>query len=83
MMGFGYGWIFMFFGGLIVIGIIVLIVFALVHAANESGRSGASAQHETKAESASRALAILAERYASGEISEEEYRQKKNVITGL
>lgn len=81
MMGYGYGWIFMLVGGLIVIGIIALIIYALVRATNASGRSGSSAPHETQNESASRALAVLAERYARGEITDEEYKQKKVEIT--
>lgn len=83
MMGYGwdYSWILMLVGGLIVIGIIALIIFALVRAANVSGRSGSSTPHETQNESTSRAMAVLAERFARGEITDEEYRQKKIEIT--
>lgn len=80
MMGYTSGWIFMFIGGLIVIGIIVLIIYALVRAANTSG---SSASHEVPYDSTSRALTILAERYAKGEISDEEYKQKKSEIMKL
>ena len=65
----------------ILIGIIGVIIYALVRAANPSGKSGASVMHETQYDSSSRALAILAERYAKGEISDEEYRHKKAEIT--
>lgn len=84
MMGYGweYNWILMLLGGLIVIGIIVLVVYALIRTTNTSGRSSSSAPHEMQ-DSNSRALAILAERYAKGEISDEEYKQKKNEITKL
>ena len=78
MMGYDFGWILMLVSGLIIIGIIALIIYALVLAANTSRKSGSSAPHETRSESADRALAILAERYARGEISDEEYKQKKN-----
>jgi len=81
MMGYGYGWIFLFVGGLLVIGIIVLIIYALVRTANVSGKSSSSAPYEMQNDSSSRALAVLAERYARGEISDEEYKQKKSVIT--
>ena len=80
MMGYGYGWILMFIGGLIVIGIIGVIIYALVRAANPSGKSGSSVLHETQYDSSS-ALAVLAERYAKGEISDEEYKQKKSEIS--
>lgn len=83
MMGYGwnYGWIFMLIGGLIIIGIIGLIVYALVRASNGSGKSISSAPHEMQNDNTSRALSILAERYARGEISDEEYKQKKIEIT--
>ena len=77
MMGYGYSGIFMLFGGLILVGIIVLVVYAIVHATNISGRSGSQIMPEVQRESARRALEILAERYAKGEISDEEYNQKK------
>ena len=83
MMGYGYGWVLIFFGGLIVIGIIVLIIFLLVRDINVTGKSSYSAPPETKLENNSRALAVLAERYARGEISDEEYKQKKIEITKL
>lgn len=83
MMGYGYdyGWVLMLVGGLIVIGIIALIIYALVRATNVSGKSGSSTPPETQQENTSRALAVLAERYARGEISDEEYKQKKMEIT--
>ena len=82
MMGYGweYGWILMLLGGLIVIGIIALIVYALIRTTNVSGKYNSSATHDFQ-DSNSRALAILAERYAKGEISDEEYKHKKNEIT--
>jgi len=84
MMGFGweYGWILMLVGGLIVIGIIALIIYALVRATSVSGKSISSAPHEMQDRN-SRALAILAERYARGEINDEEYKQKKIEISKL
>lgn len=83
MMGYGYGysWILMLVGGLIFIGIIALIFYALIRATHVSGQSGSSVPPETQQEITSRALAVLAERYARGEISDEEYKQKKIEIT--
>lgn len=83
MMGnrWDYGWILILLGGLIVIGIIGVIIYALVRAANVSGKSDSATPREIQNDSNSRALAVLAERYARGEISDEEYKQKKNEIT--
>lgn len=79
--GWAYGWILMLLGSLIIIGIIGVIIYALVRVANVSGKSSSSAPHEMQNDSNSRALAVLAERYARGEISDEEYKQKKMEIT--
>lgn len=83
MMGYGwnYGWILMVIGGLIIIAIIGFIIYALVRASNVSGKSSSSAPTEMQDDLNSRALAVLAERYARGEISDEEYKQKKIEIT--
>lgn len=81
MMGYAYGWIIMLIGGLIVTGIIVLIVYALVHVISVSGKAADAAPHQMSIDNTSRALSILAERYAKGEISDEEYKQKKSEIT--
>ncbi|MDW7658390.1 MAG: SHOCT domain-containing protein [Bacillota bacterium] len=82
MMGYGwdYGWILILLGGLVIIGIIGAIIYVLVRAANVSGKSGSAAPREIRYDSNSRALAVLAERYARGEISDEEYKQKKSEI---
>jgi uncharacterized membrane protein len=68
-------------GGLIVVGLVTLLIFALVRSANVSGKSNSLTLPETQDEHNSRALAILAERYARGEISDEEYKQKKLEIS--
>ena len=77
MMGYGYNGIFMLIGGLVLIGVIVLVVYAVVHTTSVSGRTGYQAPPEAQSASSRRALEILAERYAKGEISDEEYNQKK------
>lgn len=81
MMGYGYAWILLFVGGLAVIGIIALIVLVLMRAINTPRTAASSASPEVPQGNTSRALAILAERYAKGEIGDEEYRQKKIEIT--
>lgn len=66
MMGFGWGWV-------IILGILVLIVLGIIalirylrHPAQQSNRLTGDKL----------ALDILNERYAKGEISDEEYRKK-------
>jgi len=83
MMGFGYGsgWIYMFIGGLLIVGLIVLIVFLLVRATSVAGKSGYNAPPDAEHADTRHALAILAERYAKGEISDEEYQHRKSEIT--
>lgn len=79
--GYGYGWVLMLVGGLIVIAIIAVVIYLLIRAINISGKSSSSTQHEMQTANTSRALAVLAERYARGEITDEEYKQKKSEIT--
>ena len=79
----GFGWLAIFFGVVLTVGIVVLIIYAVLSNTNRSGRFDATAfpnSHETPRESYSRALEILAERYAKGEINDEEYKQKKNEL---
>ena len=70
--GFGmgaFGWIFMLFLlGLIIFGVFVLIKWLLM----SSGKTGATSKDN--------ALEILEKRYASGEIDQEEFEQKKRDI---
>lgn len=70
MMGYGWGWLMM-------IGIFILVVLgiiALVRYLQQSARPGRQTAAKT-------ALDILKERYARGEISDEEYQAKKAEIT--
>jgi len=63
--GMGIGWI----AGLI---ILVLVIWAITKNVN-SGSSNSSVQKS--------ALDILKERYARGEINQEEFEEKKNVLS--
>ena len=76
--GMGMGWpgmIFMWiFWLLIIVGLIMLIRW-LVQSSSRDNRPTSSGTP------ASRALDILAERYARGEIDKEEYEQKKRDLT--
>ncbi len=73
MGGFGFGWfmpIFMIiFWGLIIWGIV-----ALIRGLTSSGGSGASGEADS-------ALEILKRRYARGEISKQEFEERKKDLT--
>lgn len=75
MWGDGWGWI---GGGLMMLvfwgGLIALIVF-LVRGAGRSSRGGETPRPRD-------ARDTLAERFARGEISEEEFEQRKRVLEG-
>ena len=88
MMYYRYDWMIpMLVGGLILVGLIILVIFLIMRYlknTNDAGGSGYSGYSRTSGseqpDPAARALSILAERYAKGEISDEEYRQKKAEI---
>lgn len=69
MMGYGWGWIMM----LAILALVVLGIIALVKYLQQSGTA---ARHDM----GNKALDLLNERYARGEISEEEYKRKKESI---
>lgn len=68
--GFGFGW-------LVPFGLVILLILVIVNAFSGRRRSCCSERHEEWGSDNSRAIEILSERYAKGEISDEEYRQKK------
>lgn len=78
----GYDW--MRYGGLgaILIGLaivlIIVLVVALLVRRNHVPDQHVNRMYETKQEGAGNALAILAERYAKGEITAEEYAKMKS-----
>lgn len=72
-MGFGggYGMYFgMFFWILILIGIVLLVIWAVQ---KSTGAGGGKAEES--------AMEVLKKRYARGEIDKEEYNEKKNIIS--
>ncbi|OGO56940.1 MAG: hypothetical protein A2Z32_01035 [Chloroflexi bacterium RBG_16_69_14] len=76
MMGYGFdggalGWIWMFGGLLVMVGFVVLIVWA-VGAVSRGGTSREPGRPT--------ALDILRERYARGEITQQEFEQAKKTL---
>ena len=77
MMGYGgYGW----FGGIFMILFWILILVGLIYLVRWLVQS--AGQHKTGGEDSDRALAILKERYARGEIEREEFEAKKKDLAG-
>ncbi len=68
----GFGWGFAGFGWLLMFLVIGLIVWAIIQAT-----SGSSSKKDDARSSAQR---ILAERYARGEIDDEEYRRRSDEL---
>jgi putative membrane protein len=72
MMGYwGYGW----FGGIFMILFWILFLVGLIYLVRWLVQS--TGQNKTTGEASDRALAILKERYARGEIEQEEFETKK------
>lgn len=74
----GWGWL---FGALVLVGIVLLVVVAvrLLGGGSSVGTSGggpALAREDPRA----RARALLDERYARGEISTDEYRERRQTL---
>lgn len=66
MMGYGWGWI-MMLGVLVIVVLAIFVLFRYLQHLNPASRNNAS----------NSPLDILNERYARGEISDEEYKKKK------
>jgi len=75
MMGYGYGMMGYGWGWFMMIGVVVLTVVGIVALINYLQLTS-----KTNERSNNNALNILNERYASGEITEEEYNQKKSQL---
>ena len=78
MMGYGWdmgsgGWLWMIGGLVLLIGIVVLVVWAI-------GGSDRAADRRTDGSSRPEPLGILRERFARGEITEAEFEQAKRIL---
>ncbi len=86
MMGYGYGggvWMWVF-GGLMMVGVLVLIGLAVwaVIAATNRGNRGPAIADTPSAETSGRARTrqVLDERYARGEMNSEEYTERLHTL---
>jgi putative membrane protein len=85
--GFGYGtmggggwWVFLF-GLLILVGLILLVIWA-VRALSGHGKTGTGAPPSPPAGPHDEAIAIAKRRLASGEITPEQYQEIVKTLTG-
>jgi putative membrane protein len=76
-MGMWGGWPFMWLGPLVLLALAIAAVFWLVRATTGPDRRPGDAELPRR-----RGLAVLEERYARGEISREEFLQKKADLEG-
>lgn len=76
-MGWGGGWWMLIWGTLMMAGLVVLVVW-LIRATSTGGGGIHGSGTETSLASARR---ILAERYARGDLSTEEYRERLGELT--
>lgn len=76
-MGWGGGWWMLIWGTLMMAGLVVLVVWLIRTTATGGGVSGGSGSDDPL-DSARR---ILAERYARGELSTEEYRERLDQLS--
>ncbi len=82
MMGYGWmglGWLWMLLIGLVAAAFIALLVILLIRQSHITSHH-ANTMPEMKRDSFANALEILAERYAKGEISDEQYARMKSEI---
>ena len=84
MMGYGYddggGWMWIF-GGLMLLGVLVLIglaVWAVIAATNREARTAATSPADVGGRTRTRQ--VLDERYARGEIDSEEYTERLHTL---
>lgn len=80
MMGYGWsgmGWVGAILIGLVILVAVVLIIFLVARLSHGSIGSGTSHVVNQQPDSSARALEILSERYAKGELNDEEYAKKK------
>lgn len=79
--GFGLGGLLWMLGGLLLtVGVIVLVVWAISGMARGQRADGFTSGGSMAAPASQMPLDILRERYARGEISEEEFERAKKVL---
>ena len=66
------------FGGLLVLAVVVVVVIILINYLQNANRAGAAAAHTPAGNSS--AINILNDKFARGEITEDEYKHKKSEI---
>jgi len=71
----GWGWMFMSLGSLLFLVLVGAVIWLLVYATTGGGGHPASAPTGSARET-------LAQRYARGEIDDEEYQQRLRILTG-
>jgi putative membrane protein len=71
----GWGWIYMSLGTIVFVVLIGLVVWLLVRATGTSGGNRPAAPADSARE-------ILAQRYARGEIDEQEHQQRLRTLGG-
>lgn len=79
-----FGGVIMFFIALAVIGLLIYLVVLLSrNAKSHSAISGNSVGQIPNPQNLNNALSILSERYARGEVNDEEYARKKEALIKL
>lgn len=73
----GWGWHWMGLGWVLPVGLFLLLVYMVIRVASGPGRYCCADRQRGYEGESSRALEILSERFAKGEIGDEEYRQKR------
>lgn len=79
--GWGMGWMW-FFWPLIILGIVLVVVLLLRGSDGGASRAGGSAPPSGSGAGRTRAQEILDERYARGELSDEEYEERRRHLRG-
>lgn len=74
--GFGLGG--SFFGGILTLAFWVLVIWAVVAFVRSTSKQDGSVGHKR-----SSAMDILEERFAKGEISKEEFEERRKVLKGM
>ncbi len=72
--GFGYGWGGWLFGPLMMFGVLALLVIGIVALVRWSGGAGNGTGSKDNAQK------ILRERFAAGEIDEEEFQRRRQAL---